>query len=68
MNRDELDTRTDHRLAMLEHRLKHCEEILEARLKELESTIMYRVEGRIFLLAAVVVMLAVFGIMFWKWR
>lgn len=42
--------------------------MLEARLKAFESTMMYRVEARIFLLACGAVMLAVFGVMFWKLR
>jgi hypothetical protein len=68
MNLDALEPRTDQRLARLEQRLTHCEEMLETRLRAFESTMMYRVEARIFLLAYGVVMLAVFGIMFWKLR
>jgi uncharacterized Rmd1/YagE family protein len=68
MNLDPVETRTEYRLARLEHRLKHCEELLEMRLKTLESTMMYRLEARIILLAYAVGMIAVFGIMFWKLR
>ena len=68
MNLNDLEAQTDRRLARLEQRLTHCEKLLEARLKSLESTMMYRVEARFFMLAYGVVMLAVFAIMFWKWR
>jgi hypothetical protein len=66
MSVDPLETRTEYRLARLEQRLKHCEEMLETRLKTFESTMMYRLEARIILLAFAVGTIAVFGIMFWR--
>jgi uncharacterized Rmd1/YagE family protein len=68
MNLDALEIRTEQRLTRLEQRLTHCEETLETRLKAFESTMMYRVEARFIMLAYGVIMVAVFGIMFWKLR
>src|ERR1041385_6623225 len=51
MSVDPLETRTEYRLARLEQRLKHCEEMLETRLKTFESTMMYRLGARTLLSA-----------------